>query len=125
MDELYICSCAQRRLFGRTMPTEPSLFLREIPEEAVRVVGTRPRAFGRSSLASAGGSTSATLGVSADGLWRVGGRLFHDDYGYGVIASLRESEDGPIVFARFETGKEVRFLPRYQAASFMRIGSDE
>lgn len=122
MDELYICSCAQRRLFGRTAQTEPSLFLREIPQEAVRVVGTRPRGYGHQAHAATG---AATLAVSADGLWRVGGRLFHDDYGYGAIASVRETDDGPVVVARFETGKEVRFLPRYQAASFMRVGSDE
>ncbi len=121
MDELYLCSCAQRRLYGRTMPTEPSLFLREIDEGAVRVVGRSPSA---SMGLSAPPAHARGAGASADGLWRVGGRVFHDDYGYGQILSVRESGEGPVVVARFESGRDFRFLPRYQSNSFMRIGDE-
>ncbi|MFA6507615.1 MAG: UvrD-helicase domain-containing protein [Treponemataceae bacterium] len=124
MDELYLSSCAQRRLYGRTMPTEPSLFLREIPEGAVRIIGKAPFAMAHSTSTRLPGNNRAT-GVSADGLWKAGTRVFHDDYGYGYVLSVRESDEGPIVVARFESGKDFRFLPRFQSKSFMRIGSDD
>jgi DNA helicase-2/ATP-dependent DNA helicase PcrA len=131
MDELYLCACARRRLYGRTVDTLPSLFLGEIPSGAVRIVGRPPYGFsadrpGAGGAGSAGiGSAGPRLQASADGLWRVGGRVFHDDYGYGGILSVRESDEGPVVVARFESGKEFRFLPRFQSKSFMRIGSDD
>jgi len=131
MDELYLCACARRRLYGRTVDTLPSLFLGEIPSGAVRTVGRPPYGFAAARPAAgtpgaAGiGSAGPRLQASADGLWRVGGRVFHDDYGYGGILSVRESDEGPVVVARFESGKEFRFLPRFQSKSFMRIGSDD
>jgi DNA helicase-2/ATP-dependent DNA helicase PcrA len=118
MDELYLSSCAQRRLFGRTQASEPSVFLREIPSGAISFVGKKPRSF-------EGSKPDSRRECSSDGLWCLGSRLFHDDYGYGVILAVNEGEEGPIVTASFETGKEVRFLPRYQAARFLRIGTDE
>ena len=122
MDELYLSSCAQRRLYGRTVATEPSLFLREIPAGFVRVVGKAPYSMSR---LSSFGPSRAGGGVSSDELWKVGTRVFHDDYGYGYVLSVRESDEGPIVIARFGSGKDFRFLPRFQSKSFMRIGSDD
>jgi DNA helicase-2/ATP-dependent DNA helicase PcrA len=127
MDELYLTTCALRRIYGRTMPNAPSLFLSEIPLEYLRVVGTAPYGVWSSkNLSKApskiGGSVNKT---SSDGRWRLGGRLFHDDYGYGTVTSIRETEEGPLISARFETGKEVTFVSRYQSERFMRIQEDE
>ncbi len=134
MDELYLTTCAARRLYGRTQASVPSLFLDEIADDAIRVVGRKPPSYlsdhdGYASPPAHGsaatGSASPRGGAaSADGLWRVGGRLFHDDYGYGSIRSVREGTEGPVVVALFETGREVRFLPRFQSSAFMRVGSD-
>lgn len=123
MDELYLTTCALRRIYGRTMPNAPSLFLSEIPMEDLRVVGTAPYGVWSSKASS---KTGGSLGkTSSDGRWRLGGRLFHDDYGYGAVTSIRETEEGPLVSARFETGKEVTFVSRYQSERFMRIQEDE
>lgn len=125
MDELYLCTCARRRLFGRTQDSAPSLFLREIPPRAVRIVGKAPFGFGDTVRAGALSAVPRGVsGVSADGLWRVGGRLFHDEHGYGGIVSVEDTDEGAVVVARFESGREVRFLPRYQGKSFMRLGTD-
>ncbi|MDR1950389.1 MAG: ATP-dependent helicase [Spirochaetaceae bacterium] len=133
MDELYLCSCAQRRIFGRTMPTEPSIFLREADKSALRIIGEAPYGFAgrRGASGLQGGRTGAPSGKasgealrSSDGRWRTGERLFHDDHGYGWITEIRESEDGPIVRVRFETGKELRFLSLHQSSRFMKVGDD-
>ncbi|MDR1618164.1 MAG: hypothetical protein LBS06_03845, partial [Treponema sp.] len=56
--------------------------------------------------------------------WRRGDRLYHDDYGYGAVVEVRDGEEGPVVRARFETGKDIRFLSRHQGSRFVRIGDD-
>jgi DNA helicase-2/ATP-dependent DNA helicase PcrA len=137
MDELYLSSCAMRRVFGRTMPMEPSLFLDEADRSCLRIIGQVPYGFSASprasasSTASAGrpGSGGAKTGgvpvVSSDGRWRTGDRLFHDDHGYGAVVEIRESDEGPVIRARFETGKELRFLSQYQSSHFEKIGKDD
>lgn len=44
-DELYLTSCSQRRMYGRTEITVPSPFLLEIDEERLRVLGRIPTSF--------------------------------------------------------------------------------
>jgi DNA helicase-2/ATP-dependent DNA helicase PcrA len=151
MDELYLSSCALRRMFGRTMPMEPSLFLREIDRNALRIIGSPPYGFARSSGAApsrrsssqggpAGGLTggriipfpgssgaspdSKAAKTSSDGRWQVGNRVFHDDHGYGAVTEIRESDEGPVVRVQFETGKDLRFLSLHQSSRFVKIGSD-
>jgi DNA helicase-2/ATP-dependent DNA helicase PcrA len=45
MDQLYLSTCAVRRMYGHTMPMAPSVFLHEIERGALRVVGEPPYAF--------------------------------------------------------------------------------
>ncbi|MDR2101770.1 MAG: ATP-dependent helicase [Treponema sp.] len=140
MDELYLSSCAQRRMFGRTMPMEPSLFLREIDRSLLRIIGSPPYGFVRSPGAglstggkTTGGSAGSTTGVrssrppktSSDGRWQVGNRVFHDDHGYGAVTEIREDEEGPVIRVKFETGKELRFLSLRQSSRFVKIGDDD
>jgi DNA helicase-2/ATP-dependent DNA helicase PcrA len=157
MDELYLVSCAMRRMFGSTIPMSPSVFLREIDASALRVIGAAPFGFSSSKNAAikldpvgtantthtakpagsgakfgrnasefsraAGLKTPgpAKVKASADGRWRVGDRLFHDDHGYGAVIGLQETEDGSIVKAQFDTGHETRFLSQSQSSRFLKI----
>jgi DNA helicase-2/ATP-dependent DNA helicase PcrA len=134
MDELYLSCCAQRRIFGRAMPVEPSLFLREACKASLRIIGEVPFGFagqgrGRRGVplpagdASGGGRIRQGV-LSSDGRWRTGDRLFHDDHGYGWITEIREGEEGPVVRVRFETGKELRFLSLHQSSRFTKVGDD-
>jgi DNA helicase-2/ATP-dependent DNA helicase PcrA len=148
MDELYLTSCAMRRVFGSVKAAEPSLFLREADPAAFRVIGNAPPGFvlsrsggkgagpetfrgfvpSRSGRKGAGPKPSRRSGnpppVSSDGRWRRGNRVFHDDYGYGAVAEIRESDEGPVVRVCFETGKEIRFLSLVQSAKFMKVEDD-
>jgi DNA helicase-2/ATP-dependent DNA helicase PcrA len=46
MDELYLCTAARRRLYGRPAFMRPSLFLYEIEQGRMRIIGDRPECFG-------------------------------------------------------------------------------
>ncbi|MDR0450232.1 MAG: ATP-dependent helicase [Treponema sp.] len=131
MDELYITSCALRRMFGRTMPAEPSLFLTEIDPKALRILGNAPYGFSRHSSGQGpsrqqGGADSGRPGGGDpdSGGWKRGDRLYHDDNGYGEVTEVRNGEDGPVVRVIFETGRELRFLADHQGSRFTRIGKD-
>ncbi|MDR2784384.1 MAG: ATP-dependent helicase [Treponema sp.] len=135
MDELYLCSCAMRRIFGRSQPMEPSLFLRETAGEGekppLRILGNAPFGFAgfagtayTAARSSFGGGFPAAKGRgqrSSDGRWTVGDRLFHDDHGYGAVIEIRETEeDGPVIRVHFDTGKELRFLSVCQSGRFTK-----
>ncbi|MDR1210958.1 MAG: UvrD-helicase domain-containing protein [Spirochaetaceae bacterium] len=143
MDELFLTSCAERRLYGRSQPVSPSVFLHEIDSSCFSVIGRAPPPFaqpGRGMYGDYSGSMDGDSGAyggsrkpgrnerqpvqSADGRWRVGDRLFHDDYGYGGVTGIRQGEDGSVVEVRFETGRELRFLSEFQSSRFMKTGDD-
>jgi DNA helicase-2/ATP-dependent DNA helicase PcrA len=128
MDELYVSSCAMRRMYGKTMPTQPSLFLREIDKSCLRTIGNAPYGFGaarRPPPWERGFNDNGSNEIERRSGWRRGPRLFHDDYGYGSVLEVKDSDDGPIVRVQFETGKETRFLSEHQAAAFVKIGEDD
>jgi DNA helicase-2/ATP-dependent DNA helicase PcrA len=145
MDELYLCSCALRRMYGRTQSMLPSLFLQEADRSSLRVIGAAPVGFqfrratgspasgGRAGRAVLYGTGQGAGGVgyganegkaSSDGRWRLGERIFHDDQGYGNVAGIEEGEDGPVVKVRFDNGYETRFLSAYQSSRFTKIRED-
>jgi DNA helicase II / ATP-dependent DNA helicase PcrA len=128
MDELYITSCAVRRMYGKTMSLEPSMFVREIDKSCLRVIGTVPFSFHaaeRIGWRPHAWERHIESEVERTSGWRKGQRLFHDDYGYGAVTEVRDSDDGPVVRVQFETGKDTQFLSEYQGSAFVKIGSDE
>ena len=133
MDELYLTSCAYRRMYGRTESMEPSLFLKEIDHKGLRIIGSAPYGFtalggsqrgGRQTAGFQGGKPGFPGGKpleTSDGRWALGDRVFHDDHGYGQITRIQEGEDGPVVKVVFETGYELRFLSLHQSSRFTKI----
>jgi DNA helicase-2/ATP-dependent DNA helicase PcrA len=129
MDELYLTSCAERRMYGRTIPVEPSLFLREMDLKELRIVGSAPRGFKVPFSTHTGGGFQAGFSSrrptsSSDGCWTLGDRVYHDDHGYGSVTEIREGEYGPVVKVVFETGYEKRFLSLHQSSRFTKIKED-
>jgi len=140
MDELYLSSCAFRRMYGRTRPMDPSVFLTELDRKGLRIIGSPPRGFegtdcggSKSPTGSAAGSAAGNFAgsysavkpvESSDGRWTLGDRVFHDDRGYGSITQIMEGEDGPVVKVVFETGYEMRFLSLHQSSVFTKIRED-
>jgi len=158
MDELYLTTCAERRMYGKTTPTQPSLFLREIDRNYLQIKELAPTqrvtapqyAGGRSfigrnfnplnpqNLRASGadsgtgsvrnGANSVNSGANAElekrAGWRRGQRLFHEDYGYGAVMGVKDSDDGPVVHVRFDSGQDKRFLSEYQGRAYEKIGED-
>ena len=60
-------------------------------------------------------------GSELEAKWAVGTKLYHDDYGYGVIVSARMNGSDYIIEVQFETGAVKKFLPEYQAKSLQII----
>jgi len=120
MDELYLTSCASRRLYGRTAFMEPSLFLSEIEPSALEIVGQVPSPF-RLRFLSGKVATVASSVDPLDERWKLGRRLFHDEYGYGQISKAFYAGDELVVNVRFESGGERRFMPRYQAKDLLFV----
>ncbi|MDR0290382.1 MAG: ATP-binding domain-containing protein, partial [Treponema sp.] len=121
MDELYLCSCAVRRMFGRTMSAEPSMFLREIDKSCLRIVGSAPYSF----RAEKSHPWDRDSGTEENSGWRRGQRLFHDDYGYGVVTKVKDDDNGPVVRVQFETGQELQFSGMEKRTDFEKIGDDD
>jgi len=129
MDELYLTTCAERRMYGRTTPMQPSPFLREIDESCLQI---NNRAGGQMTRRSFNPYNFNNLYVTAAqnreveerAGWRRGQRVFHDDHGYGEVIEVRDSDDGPVVRVRFESGKETRFLSEHQGRAYEKIGDD-
>jgi DNA helicase-2/ATP-dependent DNA helicase PcrA len=129
MDELYLTSCAMRRMYGRTMPMQPSLFLLEADKSCLRVLGDAPRGYAAHSYAAHNHAIKPPAAIhgsgpavaSSDGRWSVGDRVFHDDQGYGAVVGIRESGEGPVIQARFDTGREISFLSLHQSSRFTKV----
>ncbi|MDR0524313.1 MAG: ATP-dependent helicase [Spirochaetaceae bacterium] len=90
MDELYLCSTALRRLYGRTEPMQPSQFFYEINRNYLRTIGDEPQ-------------DPEDFDVG----WEIGNRLFHEEQGYGSVIDIQEAD--AVLRVRFDTGKEMRF----------------
>ncbi len=127
-DELYITSTAQRILYGSLRMMTPSMFIQE-SEEAFKVIGQKPRQIGFGGYGGYGGygaygtRTGRTFqkASGAAGKWSVGTKLYHDDYGYGVITKVYNNEGELVIEVRFESGGVKKFLPEYQAKSLQII----
>ncbi|MDR0472647.1 MAG: ATP-dependent helicase [Treponema sp.] len=122
MDELYLCSCNQRRMYGSTAFMYPSVFLGEIDREALNITGSVPYSFqtlrGNTGRVHQAGNKKNIR--SSDGRWQIGDRVFHDDHGYGGICAIKESGEGPVITVRFDTGGETRFLSEYQSGGYTK-----
>lgn len=129
-DELYMTACQKRRVFGRTEFMSPSIFLKEILPEKLKILGHVPFGFSPAANTSRNGDYGA-YGLShpdtgKDPLKQKycrGAKIFHDDYGYGAITSAVTTDGGEYrITVQFESGGIKNFLPQYQEKSLLVIG---
>ncbi len=117
-NELYVTSTAQRILYGHTQFMSPSVFLAEA-EEAFKVVGEKPRQQYGWGWGGYAGANNA--GGELAKKWARGTKLYHDDYGYGVVTSARMNGNDFLIEVQFETGAVKKFLPQYQSKALQII----
>ncbi|MEE0886603.1 MAG: UvrD-helicase domain-containing protein [Treponema sp.] len=108
-NELYITSCAMRRLYGRIQPMMPSRFLLEAGD-VFKVMGRIPLSFSNSFGEEKELSPKAELLEK----WKKGVRLYNDDYGYGQIVKSDADSGEVVIEVQFENGDRKKFMPEYQ-----------
>lgn len=128
-DDLYLTTCASRRLYGQYMYNGPSPFLREIQSESIDILGKPPAGFlnrmGKKNVSpdenADAVSSEKQKHIVCEEQWSKGQKLYHDEYGYGIIIKTGYSEDEYVITVQFETGETQRFMPSYQAKALLRI----
>ncbi len=111
--ELTVTSCKTRRLYGRFQEMMPSIFIKEA-ENAFDIQGVRPETESEKHYFSNPNSILADK-------FKKGTKIFHDDYGYGIVESINNSGQDIVISVRFETGSSKKFIPKYQSKSLQVI----
>lgn len=122
-NELYLTCCAMRRMYGHTEYMAASPFLLEINPSRLKAIGNIPSSF-RNSASHTGDYGVRGLShpdVESDPIKKAyckGTKIYHDDYGYGVICAAAENDDGEYaITVSFENSGRKKFLPKYQKKS--------
>lgn len=125
-NELYFTSCAMRRLYyGHIEYMACSPFLLEMGTEGVKAIGHLPSRYKQSAFH---GGDYGERGLSHPDVERDairkkycrGAKIFHDDYGYGIIVNTFTDDEGEYaITVSFENSGIKKFLPKYQANSLM------
>ncbi len=106
--ELYLTSCRQRRIWGRTEMMYPSQFVGEIPSDLLAVDGGGAGMYGNSP--ACGGYSRGT-------------RVFHDEYGPGTVLGSRTVDVEETVEVVFDSGRTGTFVPEFTPLE--KIADDE
>lgn len=138
-DELYITSCKERRLYGRTEVMMPSKFLIEAGD-VFKVMGKQPASYryaGKTDIhfknefeLPVGKKNLNKNIISAEELeeklsetaamkakYKKGAKLYHSDWGYGQIIACDDESGEYVIDVKFETGAIKKFMPEYQSSS--------
>lgn len=126
-NELYLTSCSVRRMYGHIEYMKCSPFLLEMGTEGVKAIGQLPSRYRQSSFY---GGDYGERGLShpdfgTDEIQRKyhrGAKIYHDDYGYGIIANTAVNDEGEYaITVSFENSGTKRFLPKYQESQLMLV----
>ncbi|NLV83565.1 MAG: UvrD-helicase domain-containing protein [Spirochaetales bacterium] len=143
--ELYMFSCRQRLLWGKTNWQMPSRFLKEIPKNLIVTDGLERPRFGYDSYSGMGALEErrirqgfrnqniirhtpkfderskqvATEKISRS--FKLGDRVYHEQYGEGEVRQVRALKDRTIVDVAFATGKKATFFA--DAPMLEKLGS--
>ncbi|MBD5426235.1 MAG: UvrD-helicase domain-containing protein [Treponema sp.] len=132
-DELYLTSCAMRRMYARTEYMQASPFLLEMGQENLKVIGHRPYGFRQDEDADATALHGGDFGANGlshpdfgdDPIARTfcpGATVRHDDYGDGVIIAGGRGDGGEyLITVQFAHGARKRFIPKYQQHSLFVV----
>ncbi len=132
-NQLYMTCCAMRRMYGRTDYMDISPFLLEAGKENLKILGHVPNSFkyasgdGEFHGGDYGEKGLSHPELSSDPLiqkYHKGAKVYHDDYGYGIIIKGDESDDEfseYVISVQFENSGIKKFIPKYQSKSLLVI----
>ncbi|MDR1931815.1 MAG: UvrD-helicase domain-containing protein [Spirochaetales bacterium] len=96
--QLYFTCCANRRMHGQSKSSPPSRFLAELPGEIRTGAFKAPGAYPPPEVFAFSPGTT----------------VYHEDYGQGIVWKSVIREGGHVVTVRFDSGKTLEFLPKYE-----------
>lgn len=118
-NELYVTSTGKRPMYGSWQFMKPSPFLKE-SSKAFKIIGHQPAEF-CSFYAQPVYDEEESQFSEYFAKWKKGTKLYHDDYGYGVIINSKISNEEFVIEVQFESREKKKFLPAYQAKSLTII----
>ena len=129
---LFVTTSAVRYLYGQQQEMEPSSFICD-SLSAFSNIGYLPLTLKKSAaqerFAGIGkhieGSqfdvrSSESVSAEEEAVlkkYKKGTKIYHDDYGYGVIQKCELKEGEVVAIIQFENGAKKKFLPKYQRKS--------
>ena len=132
-DELYVTSASSRLMYGSWQHMLPSTFLKDA-SNGFKVIGQAPFGFGNNAREAIKNKIANTIGVSGRSTcnnsgeknelsekWKKGTKLFHDEYGYGIVTATSFRDDEFVITVQFENSGIKKFMPKYQAKSLMIV----
>lgn len=94
-ENLYICYACNRRIYGGIQPSLPSRFLDELPKDSYEIVNNFGSYYNKSyagyepvKLRNEESSYVASNDSSSSPKYKVGQKVFHTKFGYGIILNL-------------------------------------
>jgi len=127
-NQLYVTLAARRCMYGQWEMMRPSPFAREVAP-AFKLLGNVPVSFGggmkNPSVNSFVNSASSTVDFGEKAYlaekYAKGTKIYHDDYGYGIVVTTKMNEGEFLIEIQFEGGNRKKFLPEYQEKSLQII----
>jgi DNA helicase II / ATP-dependent DNA helicase PcrA len=132
MKELYLTSCRYRPRYGRIEESWPSRFLKELPVEHV----TEEAPYDNFGALSPQKSEEDPWNESQEmphstnekkelGGFRTGTRVYHDDYGTGVVFNVIKNGGHVVLNIQFESGKTAVLMPEFCSHKLEKLADDE
>lgn len=143
--ELTLTSCRVRKMYGHIQQMMPSIFIKEA-EDTLEIQGMTAGlgssyGYGEGAYGGYGSSYGAYgngyasnygMGLSNNGLssgetdplklkYAKGTKIYHDDYGYGIVVKQNDAGDEFVISVQFENGTTKKFIPKYQQKSLQVI----
>ncbi|MDC7220637.1 MAG: UvrD-helicase domain-containing protein [Spirochaetales bacterium] len=139
MKELYMTSCRFRPRYGRLEESWPSRFLNELPAEHISESAPYDDFGGSSSskeqdpwnesqdvsYPEAGKLDIPQGGGKVLGGYSVGTRVYHDDYGNGVVFNVIQNGGHLVINVQFESGKTAVLMPEFCSHKLEKLAHDE
>ncbi|MDR2964301.1 MAG: ATP-dependent helicase [Treponema sp.] len=124
MDELYITSCKKRRMYRESELAKPSLFLSEIDKSCLQIMD-QTAGYTRTPVRSYNAFKLNDDNKLEDiAGYKRGDRVSHEYHGHGGVVKIKDSAEGPVVYVRFDNGKETFFNSEKLSHKFEKIGDD-
>ena len=150
MSELYMTTCRYRPRYGRLEESYPSRFLKELPEDhiseeapydefsGVRPTGVRPSGETFTQMKNninkdpwaddwgdGDGEYTPPPPSKETAGFKMGSRVYHDDYGTGVVFNVLANGGHVVINVQFESGKKAVLMPEFCSHKLEKLADDE